>query len=68
MHGPEWLANPTFSIILVVAGFFFLYLSLRTKKEHRLHQHSDEHSGIEIQVMEKRIIDTNRGWILFTLS
>jgi hypothetical protein len=68
MHGPEWLANPTFSIILVVAGFFFLYLSLRTKKEHRLHQHSDEHSGIEIQIMEKRIIDTNRGWILFTLS
>ena len=54
--------------MLVVAGFFFLYLSPRTKKDHRLHQHNDGHSGLEIQIKGKRIIDTNRSSVLFTLA
>ena len=67
MHGPEWLANPVISIILMIVGFLFLYLALRTEKEHRRHQHHEEHSGIETELWRKKVVDTSRGWLFFTL-
>ncbi|MDQ4072732.1 MAG: hypothetical protein M3162_00365 [Thermoproteota archaeon] len=67
MHGPDWLEVWLAPVILLAAGGFFLYLSIKTQKEHRIGQHNELHSGIEISVFDKRIIDTNKGWIFFTL-
>ena len=67
MHGPPWLENPTLSILLIAVGFCLLYRGLQTEKHHRVHQQS-EHGNIERGILGYKIIDTNRGWILFTLS
>ena len=67
MHGSEWFENPLFSLILIAVGFSFFYLSLRTEKEYRISQYNNKHSGIEIEFLGKKIIDTNLGWIFFTL-
>lgn len=67
MHGPPWLENPTLSILSIVVGFYLLYRALQTEKHHRVHQHS-EHGNIEREIFRQKIIDTNRGWILFTFS
>ncbi|MDQ3838112.1 MAG: hypothetical protein M3297_02470 [Thermoproteota archaeon] len=67
MHGPLWLGNPTFSIILIAIGFYLLYKALRTEKHYRTHQQSD-HGNIERKVFGRKIIDTNKGWVLFTIS
>lgn len=67
MHGPEWLSNPIISIIFLIIGFLFLYFALRTEKEHRRHQHHNVHSGIEIILMGKKLVDTSKGWLFFTL-
>jgi hypothetical protein len=67
MHNPKWLANPVVSIILMIIGFLFLYLALRTEKEYRKHQHHEEHSGIETELLRKKVVDTSRGWLFFTL-
>ncbi len=67
MHGPEWLSNPVFSVILLGIGILFLLLALRTEKEHRRHQHHTAHSGIEIKIIGKKVVDTSIGWLFFTL-
>lgn len=67
MHGSEWLGNPIFPVVLITVGLFFLYLALQTEKKHRARQHNKKHEGIEISVKGRRIIDTSRGWIFFTL-
>ena len=56
MHGSEWFENPVFPSILIAAGFSFLYLSIRTEKEHRISQQNNKHRGIEIEFLEKKII------------
>ena len=48
-------------------GFYLLYRALQTEKHHRVHQQS-EHGNIEREIFGHKIIDTNRGWILFTFS
>ncbi len=68
MHGPGWLANPLFSASLITTGLFFLYLALRTEKEHRARQHDEKYEGIGIWVKGRKIIDISRGWVFFTLS
>jgi hypothetical protein len=67
VHGPPWLENPTLSILLIAVGFYLLYRALQTEKHHRVHQQS-EHGNTEREILGHKIIDTNRGWILFTLS
>lgn len=67
MHGPDWISNPIISIIFLIIGFLFLYFALRTEKEHRRHQHHDDHSGIEIKFVGKKVVDTSKGWLFFTL-
>ena len=67
MHGPPWLENPTLSILSIAVGFYLLYRALQTEKHHRVHQQS-EHGNTEREILGHKIIDTNRGWILFTLS
>lgn len=67
MHGPEWLISPVFSLSLIAVGLFFLFLALRTENEHRARQHNKEYDGIEISVIGRKVIDTSRGWIFFTL-
>jgi uncharacterized membrane protein YjdF len=67
MHGPPWLENPAFSIILIAIGFYLLYKALGTEKQHRAHQQSD-HGNIERKVFGRKVIDTNKGWVLFTIS
>jgi uncharacterized membrane protein YjdF len=67
MHGPPWLENPTLSIILITVGFYLLYRALKTEKHHRTHQHSD-YGNIEREIFRRKIIDTNKGWIIFTVS
>jgi Ca2+/Na+ antiporter len=67
VHGPPWLENPTLSILLIAVGFYLLYRALQTEKHHRVHQQS-EYGNIEREILGHKIIDTNRGWILFTLS
>jgi hypothetical protein len=65
MHGPAWLENSSFSIIIIAAAFLLLYKSLTTAKHHRHHQHSN-HIGLEKKVLGHKIIDTNKGWLFFT--
>jgi hypothetical protein len=67
MHGPPWLENPVLSIVLITIGFYLLYRALKTEKHHRAHQNSD-HGNIEREIFRHKVIDTNKGWILFTLS
>jgi uncharacterized membrane protein YjdF len=67
MHGPPWLENPTLSIVLITVGFYLLYRALKTEKHHRTHQHSD-YGNIEREIFRCKVIDTNKGWILFTVS
>jgi hypothetical protein len=67
VHGPPWLENPTLSILSIAVGFYLLYRALQTEKHHRVHQQS-EHGNIEREIFGHKIIDTNRGWILFTFS
>ena len=67
MHGPPWLENPTLSILLIAVGFYLLYRALQTEKHHRVHQQSEQ-GNIEREIFGHKIIDTNRGWILFTFS
>lgn len=65
MDCPSWLENPTISIVLIAIGFYLLYRALKTEKHHRVHQHSD-HGNIERKIFGYKIIDTNKGWLLFT--
>ena len=67
MHGQLWLENPTLSILLIIIGFYLHYRALQTEKHHRLHQQSD-HGNLEIEIFGRKVIDTNKGWILFTAS
>jgi len=67
VHGPLWLENPTLSILLITIGFYLLYRALQTEKHHRLHQQSD-HGNLETEAFGRKVIDTNKGWILFTAS
>jgi uncharacterized membrane protein YjdF len=67
MHSSPWLENPTLSIVLISTGFYLLYRALKTEKHHRAHQYSD-HGNIEREIFRHKIIDTNKGWILFTVS
>jgi uncharacterized membrane protein len=67
MHGPYWLENWIVPAVFLAAGSFFLYLAIKTQKVHRRGQHNEMHSGIEIDFFNKRIIDTNKGWVFFTL-
>ena len=67
MHGPSWLENPTLSIILIIIGFYLFYRAIITEKHHRAHQLS-EYGNIEREIFTRKVIDTNRGWILFTIS
>ena len=39
----------------------------KTERRHRAHQQS-EYDNIEREIFGRKIIDTNRGWILFTVS
>jgi len=65
MHGSLWLENPTISVILICVAFYLLYKSLTTEKHHRKHQHSN-HYNIERELFGHKIMDTNKGWFLFT--
>jgi hypothetical protein len=65
MHGPLWLENPTISVILIAVAFYLLYKAVTTQKHLRHHQHSD-YIGVEIELFGHKIIDTNKGWLLFT--
>lgn len=65
MHGPLWLENPTISVILLGIAFCLLYKSLTTEKHHRKHQHSN-HYNVERELFGHKIVDTNKGWLLFT--
>lgn len=67
MHGPPWLENPVLSLVLIAIGFYLLYRALKTEKHHRAHQNSD-HGNIEREIFRHKVIDTNKGWILFTVS
>jgi hypothetical protein len=67
LHGPLWLENPTLSILLILIGFYLLYKAQKTERRHRAHQQS-EYDNIEREIFGRKIIDTNRGWILFTVS
>ncbi len=67
MHGPEWLSNPIFSSVLLSIGILFLWMALRTEKDYRRHQHDAVHSGIEISIIGKMVVDTSKGWLFFTL-
>jgi uncharacterized membrane protein YjdF len=67
VHGPLWLENPTLSIVLIVIGFYFLYRAIITEKHHRTHQLS-EYDNVEREIFARKVIDTNKGWILFTIS
>jgi hypothetical protein len=67
VHGQLWLENPTLSILLIIIGFYLHYRALQTEKHHRLHQQSD-HGNLEIEIFGRKVIDTNKGWILFTAS
>ena len=67
MHGPPWLENPVLSIVLIAIGFYLLYRALKTEKHHRTHQNSD-HGNIEREIFRHKVIDTNKGWILSTVS
>jgi hypothetical protein len=67
MHGGPWLENPAISIVLIAIGFYLLYRALKTERHHRVHQHSD-YGNIEKEFFGHKIIDTNKGWILFTVS
>ena len=67
MHGGPWLENPVFYIVLIAIGSYLLYRALKTERHHRVHQHSD-YGNIEKEFFGHKIIDTNKGWILFTVS
>jgi hypothetical protein len=47
-------------------GFYLLYRAIITEKHHRTHQLS-EYDNVEKEVFAHKVIDTNRGWILFTM-
>ena len=61
MHGEWWLENPALSISLFCIAFYLLYRALRTKKQHRYHQHSD-HNDVQRVIFGQKIIDT-RYWL-----
>ena len=61
MHGGWWLENPALSISLFCIAFYLLYRALRTKKQHRYHQHSD-HNDVQRVIFGRKIIDT-RYWL-----
>ena len=65
MHGEGWLENPALSITLFCIAFFVLYRALNTKKQYRHHQHSD-HNDVQTVILERKVIDTSTGWLLFT--
>ena len=67
MHGPPWLENPTLSISLIVIGFYLLYKALQTDRHLRTHQTS-QYGNLEREIFGRKVIDTNKGWILFTIS
>lgn len=67
MHGTSWLEDPVLSIVFFGIGAFFLFLALRTEDEHRKHQHHEAHSGIELSLLGRKVIDTSRGWFFFTM-
>lgn len=65
MHDEGWLENPALSITLFCIAFFVLYRALNTKKQYRHHQHSD-HNDVQTAILERKVIDTSTGWLLFT--
>lgn len=65
MHGEGWLENPALSITLFCIAFFVLYRALNTKKQYRHHQHS-YHNDVQTAILERKVIDTSTGWLLFT--
>lgn len=67
MHGPPWLENPTLSISLIVISFYLLYRALQTDRHLRTHQTS-QYGNLEREIFGRKVIDTNKGWILFTIS
>jgi uncharacterized membrane protein YjdF len=67
VHGPLWLENPILSMVLIIMGFYFLYRAIITEKHHRAHQLS-EYGNLEREIFARKVIDTNKGWILFTIS
>ena len=67
VHGPPWLENPSRSILLITIGFYLLYRALRTDRHLRVHQRN-EYGNLEREIFGRKIIDTNSGWVLFTIS
>lgn len=67
LHGPSWAENPMLPVLFITVGFWLLYLVIKTEKHHRTHQES-EHGNIELELLGRKVLDTNRGWIFLTLS
>lgn len=67
MHGPPWLENPTLSISLILIGFYLLYRALQTDRHLRTHQTS-QYGNLEREIFRRKVVDTNKGWVLFTIS
>lgn len=67
MHEQIWAENSPLPVLLIAIGFWLLYLAIKTEKHHRTHQES-EHGNIELELVGRKVIDTNRGWIFLTLS
>jgi hypothetical protein len=67
VHGPPWLENPSLSILLIAIGFYLLYRALQTDRRLRVHQRN-EYGNLEREIFGRKIIDTNSGWVLFTIS
>lgn len=45
--------------------YSILHRALNTKKQYRHHQHSD-HNDVQTAILERKVIDTSTGWLLFT--
>ena len=67
VHGPPWLENPSLSILIITIGFYLLYRALRTDRHLHVHQRN-EYGNLEREIFGRKIIDTNSGWVLFTIS
>lgn len=61
MHGADWLANPLFSVALIIASLLFLTASIALKKRR-----GEQNFNMVTRIMGHRIVKTSDTWILFT--
>lgn len=68
MHGPVWIEYPAFSIVLIAAGLFMLYLSLSLNRRKNTTA-TTAAAGKDVVVWPvtgRKILDTSRRWLYFT--